>query len=233
MKYPPGYMPKSLYKQIINQLPNQTVIVPFFRGESTLHPKFPQFMRALTRFKAVQLATNGDNLTFSVRNAILKYVTFFSLSLHEEAHPTHKQYRFMKKLRAAGIETQVSFVGELQNRIGFLAHWRPYVDRIRLYQPHSVRSLGDMTGCYPPLSVCRKPFEDMIIYWDGKVGLCNHDWNNLTVLGRVNHSNIAGVFNSQNYMKVRESTRQQTEVCKDCSFESDKIYGELIECTNY
>ena len=80
MTYPTGYMTKSLYKHIINQLPNKTTIVPFFRGESTLHPRFPQYMRALARFETVQLATNGDNLTLHVRNAILKHLSLIHIS---------------------------------------------------------------------------------------------------------------------------------------------------------
>lgn len=234
MTYPQGYMNRKLYKNIINQLPNSTVIVPFFRGESTLHKHFPAFMQQLKRFKAVQLATNGDFLNYQNKKAILQNVTFFSLSLHEESHPNHKQLRFLKKLRAAGVETQVSFVGELENRIGFVSHWRSYIDRIRLYTPHSTDGFGNMQGCNPPLSTCNKPFEDMIIYWDGGVGMCNHDWDNLTVLGRVNGSNVVSVFNNQNYETVRrkhlKNERQQIPTCKHCSFEKGKIYGEIIQC---
>lgn len=231
MTTPQGYMNKHLYKKIVNQLPDKTVIVPFFRGESTLHKHFPQMMKQLHRFNEVQLATNGDFLTFHNRQAILKNVTFFSLSLHDEAHPEHRQIKFLKQCRKAGIETQVSFVGELENRLGFMAHWRRHVDRIRIYLPHSGSGFGSMVGCNPPPEMCHKPFSDMIAYWNGRVGLCNHDWNNQVNLGNLWRLTVEEIWGGVTYNQIRQKKRCEVPVCVNCSFEKDKVYGEIIECS--
>jgi len=224
-----GFISENMFSKIVAELLPSTIIVPFFRGESTLHPKFPDFMQELGTFKEVQLATNGDYLTHANQKAILENCTFFSLSLHEESLPTQKQTEFLFKLRKAGITTQVSTVGKPKNLDALYG----LADRIRIYEPHSINHIADMMHAQTVTSCCHKPFSDMVVYWNGKVGLCNHDWNNSFPLGDLNHKSIAEVWNGRAYQTVREfhkkGQRRQVDVCRHCSFENGKIYGELIQ----
>jgi radical SAM protein with 4Fe4S-binding SPASM domain len=79
---------------------------------------------------------------------------------------------------------------------------------------------------------CMKPFEDMVIYWDGQVGLCNHDWNNSTKLGNVIFSIIQDVWQGIEYRTVRllheNNKRCNVHTCQSCSFQSNQIYGEIL-----
>ena len=236
MTYPQGFMTQELFTKIIEQLPNETVIVPFFRGESLIHPNFTSFMKDLSRFKQVQLASNGDKLSEANEAAILSACTFFSLSLHEYMMPwKFKNNKFLTILTRKGIDTQVSILDKLvpsrwKNR--FIRSWMRHVGRVRFYQEHSIRGFGDMENEAKPTEPCEKPFSELVVYWDGKVGLCNHDWDNKTFLGDLNLQTVEQVWRNYNYQRVREahksSNRCKVPSCVDCCF-GNKVYGELHE----
>jgi radical SAM protein with 4Fe4S-binding SPASM domain len=240
MTTPQGYMNPTLFQKIINQLPENTTIVPFFRGESLTHPLFPTYMRQLKQFKTVQLATNGDVITPANQQAILNACTFLSVSLHEFKYPN--QTRFIGLLYDAlgkGLETQVSILETLlpeRKRKGFIKAWQKHVNKVRIYKEHSINGFGDILNTPQPTTPCHKPFEDMIIYWNGNVGLCNHDWNNSVYLGNLNTQSIKEVYNGSAYMNVRSQhlsgNRCAIATCKDCSFNSNKVYGEIINAHN-
>jgi len=236
MEYPIGDMSISLLTKITSQLPNNVCIVPFYRGEPLLHPAFPEAIHLLERFDTVQLATNGDYLTESNRKAILRACTFVSLSLHRFLMPQQTRWTsFLYDCLGADIETQVSILDSLMDelkRCKFITEWKKHANRVRIYETHSKTGFGSMHGRQSH-SACHKPFEEMVVYWDGKVGLCNHDWNNLFAMGDLNDESIAEVWNGLSYDYVRKlhsiNARQEIPTCKDCSFESNKIYGELIK----
>jgi len=234
MDYPIGDMSIILLTKVTEQLPASTIIVPFYRGEPTLHPQFPEAMQTLSKFDTVQLATNGDYLTVDNKKAILDNCTFLSLSLHEFLMPSQTRWTgFLYDCLGADVETQVSIidsrVDELR-RCEFIRKWSMHADRVRIYETHSKNGFGSMGK--PSNVKCAKLFEEMVVYWDGRVGLCNHDWNNLYPLGDLNKQSISEVWNSVDYCMLRElhkgGFRRHISTCEFCSFESNKIYGELI-----
>lgn len=234
MHYPQGFMKPLLYRKIVDELPKETVVVPFYRGESTLHPSFAVYMSELHRFREVQLATNADYLTAQNKSAILNNCSFISISLHSCKLPYQCKFiEFLHDAHALGLETQVSIVESMlpRNRLNlFKRQWTQIVDRVRIYMEHSVGGFGSMNLHSQPVQ-CNKPFEDMVIYWDGKVGLCNHDWNNAVALGDLNKQTIREVYNSEAYHNVRAlhrvGLRQQVKTCVNCDFIPNKVYGEI------
>jgi radical SAM protein with 4Fe4S-binding SPASM domain len=193
-------------------------------------------MKLLERFREVQLATNGDYLTEPNKTAILNACSFLSLSLHEWLFPKKTGWLgFLYDCAGAGIVTQVSVVDSLvreKNKKDWKREWLKHVDRVRIYETHSKNGFGSMRG-KESCEACSKPFEEMVVYWDGKVGLCNHDWNNSTSLGDLNVTPLPEVWTSSNYQSVRAfhamKQRRMVEACRDCSFQSNKLYGELAK----
>jgi radical SAM protein with 4Fe4S-binding SPASM domain len=232
MTYPQGDMSLTLLTDITQQLPSNVTVVPFFRGEPTLHPHFTEAMQLFSKFGTVQLASNGDNLTTANQKAIIDNCTFVSLSLHRFKYPNQTHWlSFLYDCLGAKVETQVSIIDSLldHRKRHWKRQWLKYVDHVRVYQTHSVNGFGNM--CLPlTAQSCSKPFEDMVVYWDGKVGLCNHDWNNQTVLGDLNMQSIEEVWESVNYQTVRAKhqtgMRVQVPSCIACNFNSNQIYGE-------
>jgi radical SAM protein with 4Fe4S-binding SPASM domain len=238
MTYPQGYMYPELFQKIITELPKETVIVPFYRGESLLHRDFPQFMAELKKFKAIQLATNGDYLNKTNQQAILNNVTFLSISLHDYRLPNRTNYLpFLKECRDKGLTTQVSILETLvspSKKKQFKRIWLKHVNRVRIYKEHSVNGFGSMNGTETPHGMpCSKPLDEMVVYWDGNIGLCNHDWNNQTPMGNVILSSIKDVWQGIEYKTVRlqheNGKRHLVRTCQDCDFQSNQIYGELIK----
>jgi len=239
MRYPYGNMNIGLFSTIIDQLPDSTTIVPFFRGESTSYEQFSSLMLQLRRFRTVQLATNGDFLDKWNKRAILENVTFLSLSLHKFKLPVETDWLpFLHEACEAGLTTQISIVeSELPPKWHglFIREWGKHVNRVRIYREHSKNGFGSLEkqSCVEP---CTKPFEEMVVYWDGKVGLCNHDWNNMTALGDLNKNLISEVWNNSKYQTVRAlhsmKLRKQIETCRDCTFKPKQVYGEIINAHN-
>jgi radical SAM protein with 4Fe4S-binding SPASM domain len=236
MNYPYGEINNTLFTNITDQLNNDVCIVPFFRGEPTLHTQFPELMSKLERFKTVQLATNGDKLTETNKDAILSNVSFLSLSLHTLKMPKQTGWlKFLSDAHEKELTTQVSIVDSMLPKRwhNFFTHeWLKHVDRVRIYKEHSVHGFGNM-GLLKPVGVCNKPVEEMVVYWDGKVGLCNHDWNNSVFLGNLNVQSISDVWNDKFYWEVRQlhlnGERCRVATCRDCDFQSNQIYGEIIQ----
>jgi radical SAM protein with 4Fe4S-binding SPASM domain len=203
-----------------------------------MHPAFGTgfFMGQLKRFREVQLATNGDYLNRYNQRAILNNATFLSISLHDYRLPNRVNYLpFLKECRDRGIDTQVSILETLvtpSSKKRLKRMWLKHVNRVRIYKEHSTNGFGSMQNCNLPFELCSKPFEEMVIYWDGNVGLCNHDWNNSTPLGNVIFSSIQDVWQGIRYQCVRHmhenNKRSHVSTCQSCSFQSNILYGEIL-----
>ncbi len=243
--YPLGNMSLDLYKKILNQLPSETIIVPFFRGESLAHPDFVEMMNLLKRFDKVQIATNGDLLTPDNQNAMLNACTFISYSLHNFEYPEEiiEVVNFLGLARKNGVITQASILENLitEDYTLFIEKWLKHIDRVRIYVEHSTIGYGDVKTHYKnigpsELLPCKKVENDLVIYWNGKVALCNHDWNSKTPLGDLNTQTIEEVWNGERYQEIRKlhksGSLKQIETCKDCDYWMtdylpNKMFGEL------
>ena len=237
MRYPEGDMPLELFDTIVEQLPLETVIVPFFRGESLLHPRFADAMEKLQKFSDVQLATNGDLVTHRTGEAILNSVSFLSLSLHTyTTRPmTGRTTELLHAANSRGIDTQVSIVDSLLPKgesKPFAEQWLPHVDRVRIYKAHSHNGFGSLNP--PPTDdrrPCRKPWTDIIIYWNGTVALCNHDWDNRLNLGNASEHPLHTIWRSKNYIHTRvlhmTGNRRMVKSCRHCDHYSEERIGTL------
>ncbi len=243
--YPHGDMTLDLLEKILAQLPPSTTIVPFFRGESLSHLRFCETMNLFRRFKTVQIATNGDLLTQENRNAILNSCSFVSYSLHKFEYPEEITgvITFLDQARNRGIVTQASILDNLisGDKKLFVEKWLKHVDRVRIYVEHSKDGFGDVEKMYrviKPGKPCKKPFEEMVVYWDGKIALCNHDWDSQKPLGDLNIQTIEAVWGGERYQEIRrlhkEGALKQVETCKDCDYWMtdylpNKMFGELYQ----
>lgn len=234
MDYPLGDMGISLLTKVTDQLPDNVCVVPFFRGDPLLNPQFIEATKILRRFREVQLATNGDFLTRAHQKAILDTCTFVSVSLHRYLFPHNTLLpSFFYDALGNGVETQVSILDTLiRDKTRFSRQWLNHVDQVRIYKTHSKNGFGSMEGEESPTEPCNKPFEEMVVYWDGEVGLCNHDWNNQTSLGNLHVQTIEDVWNGTLYEEARffhsSERRRLVASCERCDFAPNHVYGELI-----
>ncbi len=202
-----GFMKEALFRKIVDEIKRHPVeaVVPFFRGESLMHPDFVGMMRLLrekTRAE-IQLATNALLLDEDISKALLRLdIHFISFSVDALSKETYDKIRSggdfartMKNIEtflnmrdhfgSSSTRVQISATETVHNKAelpAFVEYWKPRVDRVRIYPQHSdggrFGRLNDASLRRKPSSrqPCMKPFTDMVICYDGTTALCNHDW---------------------------------------------------------
>lgn len=266
MKSELGDMKKELFFSLIDTISKYewTSIAPFFRGESLLHPNFLELMKyARKKIKnRIMLFSNGilfdQNISDNVIKIGLDHISFSLDSVDEE---TYKKIRgkalfdqvvsnikyLVKKRNIENKmkpEIQVSMVKTKWNENiikDFIKKWGNKVDRVRVYEEHTVDSnfgKGGNSYIYQfDRKPCLKPFNEIAVYWNGNIALCNHDWERHNILGNANISPLDAIWESNAYRLVRKlhlsGNYKDIETCGDCDqwkayYNKDGIIGELV-----
>lgn len=127
------------------------------------------------------------------------------------------------ELQVSTIELPVYMDGQKD----FIEFWKQYVDIVRVYYEHDdngkfrdkdvQRKLNLVT---PERKPCRKVFTDMLIFWDGRLALCNYDWRGELKGLNVNEMSIQEAWDSPVYEEVRKmhlnNLFDPSLMCKDC-----------------
>lgn len=231
-----GFMPLALYKRIIDEAKDchDTVLQLHRRGESLLHPNFIEMLQYIKdKFKEVQLATNATVLNKENAEIIAEVVSFLSFSIDLPELYLQKKRRDAYSIVEKNIveflkintrtKTQVSMIKDsliTEDDIRkFRELWIHKVDRVRIYDEHSFNTkYGAVRIKRESRASCVKPFTDMVIYWNGKVVRCNHDWSGLA-LGDINVNTINQIWHNDEYERIRReqlSLNFTEEICKYC-----------------
>lgn len=266
LKKPRGLMPTALFRRIVDQsrehLP--VALVPFFRGESLMHPELVRLLdyAVSSGMGPIQLASNGSLLDEPLGQGLLDSgLSFISFSVDTVDPLEYTQQRpggeldkvrgniehFIANRDRGGYSTTVQVSAtRTEHNAGsierFVEFWRGRADRVRIYYEHSKDGhLGslDCPELAGPMSrrPCHKPFEDMVVYYDGWAGLCNHDWYRADGLGDVAAWGVARVWASEAYQDIRRQhleTQISDSVCQHCdhwkvSYLEDGLIGELYQ----
>ncbi|KMY69319.1 hypothetical protein AAU61_05470 [Desulfocarbo indianensis] len=227
-----GMMEPKLFKRLVDEASGHlpVALVPFFRGESLLHPAIANLI-AYAKGKGlgpVQLASNGLLLSELMAKRLLDAgLDFISFSLDTMDELEYRRIRkggdlpqvlrnvrrFLRLRDQGGYATtvQVSATRTGLNQESmqkFIAAWQNVADRVRIYYEHSA---DGHTGSLPGLGqagpqerlACQKPFSEMVVYHNGQAALCNHDWYRDPPLGDVGRSGIQAVWQGEAYARLR------------------------------
>jgi len=265
MTGPKGYMSFSLYCRIVDQMAehHETALVPFFRGESLLHPKCIEMLRYAKKMGIgpVQFTTNATLMTEKVARALLDLdLDFVSFSVDTIDPMSYGEIRLGAELK--DVLNNIEYFCDLKNKrnldkpeiqvsvvktdntsktIGeFVRFWNKHVDRVRVYEAHSKdgnfgllnKSREGFLGKRKP---CMKPFSDTVIYWNGQVALCNHDWDRKKPLGDVGRRSILEIWHGEGYQRVRDGhlgKESLERLCQGCDhweayYMKENLIGEL------
>lgn len=245
MKYEHGFMDPTLFRKLINEISayKDRTLVLFRRGESLLHPEFISMLNYCKgKFREIQISTNASLMNEAISHALSECIDFISFSI--ELPERYKKYRsldysvVLKNINFfisinKRARTQVSIVNTediiVEHLDKFRKEWMGKVDRVRVYEQHSKDGyFGSLNGFRGDKKSCVKPFNDILIFWDGKVGRCNHDWG-IDPLDSVVAKNISAVWHSDRYKKLRQQhllLRIKDKVCKKC----DSWYESVGSC---
>ena len=249
-----GYMTLDLFKKIIDEIepyPN-TILVLHRRGESMLHPEFNEMLNYVAgKFKEVQMATNATLLNLNKFESIVNGLDFLSFSLDapdafNETRLPAKYNKVERKIleflefNKGRIKTQASMVRTAEtpeeNCKIFEKIWEGKVDRVRIYEEHSTDgNFGSLSNPRVVRKACVMPIYEMLIYDNGIVARCNHDWDS-DGMGDVTKNTLYEIWHNEKYKNLREQHRLvqlYDPVCSQCDSWYPEIgnqdTGEVIE----
>lgn len=216
-----GFMAFELWKKIVDEITDaspQSVIMPFWRGESLLHPDFRAIIDyALSKAARVHVSTNGHIMTRDIAQRLLA-VEFVNFSVHSP-HGFRAAQEFIA-LRSVGRPTvQISFV-EGETTSGYIDEIvaEPDLfgfDGVRLYAEHTKDGVFGQTDdkIREPRIFCSRLQSSLSIAFDGAISRCKHLW--MTDKGlNANQSSIREIWGSQALALIRDSYPDET--CAPC-----------------
>ena len=234
-----GMMDTALAMRLIDEMAEHLPItlVPFFRGESLLHPDWWKIISYAHKkgIGPIQFTTNGTLLDAQNAHHLLDCgVDFISFSLdtidaalyessrrganYSKTEANILRFLEMHDKEKNPMTIQVSAVETEAHKPGmeaFVAFWLPKVDRVRIYAEHSKDGHpGSMPGHAAVDMVrrpCKKVVEDTVILWDGDVAICNHDWQRQRrneVFASVANGTIADAWACAAYQRLRDAHEQ-------------------------
>tara|TARA_B100000035_G_C20971058_1_gene541054 strand:- start:56 stop:1102 length:1047 start_codon:yes stop_codon:yes gene_type:complete len=131
--------------------------------------------------------------------------------------------------------TRVSFVALEENQHEaemFKKKWEGIVDSVEIQRETSVKLYDDLEELkkgkkYKDKSKsynCNKPWGDMAIYSDGKVGPCCNLVGRMSPIGNINDQSIYEIWNGSKMNKIREGFKKNSPntICKIC-IDSQKV----------
>ena len=233
-----GTMLDELFTKIINECAVNKVktIVPFFRGEPFCDPKFIKRLRyimAKLPWARIEIASNGTLMSQQDIKIICDLgVDFVSISIDtgdrnlkdSMNERTDKAIWNLIKSKKSDMFLQVSTVdvGTNTERIKeFSKKWMGKVDGIRVFDQHTIsEEYGKTRRGKEGRHYCKKLDTDMVIYFDGTVGLCCYDWDRkANEIGSIEESTIKKVWNSKKYNAIRrqhDELKITDRVCRNC-----------------
>ncbi len=208
-----GCMDKALWIKLLDEIKAcspDSIVLPFWRGESLLHPQFHDFMEeAFKRSLRVHISTNGIPLNDEIAKQLIKcdFVTFsvHTISGYESAK------KFLKFRMGKTPLIQVSFVESEATTKKFYASIIKSsdlngFDTVRFYAQHTKDGLFGSTdkGTTTERIFCPKLQDTLAIAYDGKISRCSHIWQTEKSIN-VRDMSIKEVWNSLVLRKIREN----------------------------
>lgn len=227
-----GFMKKPLWTKLIDEIVEtspSTILLPFWRGESLLHPAFAELMGyALDKRLKIHISTNGQKLAEDHIATLLR-CDFVTFSIHTPA-AFREALRFLFRRTGSPPTVQVSFVKGEKTEEKFLESvvTSPDLmgfDCVRLYEEHTVDGVfghtGRMLGI--PRIFCPLLEETMAIACDGKASRCNHVWETEKVVD-LNVLTVKEAWRSGRFEEIRRT--YPDAICGPCDQWTGHTMGE-------
>jgi radical SAM protein with 4Fe4S-binding SPASM domain len=242
-----GDMPLDLFEKIISQVASRQSYVGLHHfGESLLHPGLPEAV-ALARRHGLDsgLSCNPPSLHPRLAARLLEAgLANLVLSLDSLDADSYRairgrvalinraddNLRELVRARDAGAHRafltlqMISMIANKTEAERFLNYCRDIgVDRgvvVRLgrwdFDDEYLTQLGEFTT--PGYTgYCSRPWESVVVLWDGRVVPCCHDYNGAVVMGDLRTQTLEEVWRSPAAIRFRTANRDY-ELCRRCAF---------------
>lgn len=181
-----GYMSQQLFGKLVDEVEaenKQAILLPFWRGESCLHPDFSGLMNyVLDKKIRIHISTNGHFMSPEYMDIFYR-CEFVTFSLHTDFGYKNASKFVESKPKWSRVTTQVSFVDSEKSTKKILAECSEDMDlkgfdSIRLYEEHTIKGeFGKSAGESKRSRVfCPKLSHTFVVSADGGYSRCNHIW---------------------------------------------------------
>jgi len=247
---PKGRMEDALFVRVIDELAVHRVkkIIPCFINEPLVHPSLCDRLSHIRRKSPstiISLTTNASLLRGKTARRILEEnladelnISFQGVSreIYEASMPglsfdrtleNVKSFLEMRGRNARPIVTvttveTVIVQPELQKAHAF---WKSLGASFKTL-PFETRSgevrqsLAGRDRTLSPVGFCRRPFNTLVITFDGKVPICCVDYTRKCIVGDANTDTLESIWNGPAFQEVRrafiEGTARSTPACSNC-----------------
>ena len=209
-------MEKELFYRIVSQIADwdySGYISLFVNNEPFMDTRiieFHKYIRERLPKAKIKVFTNGLLLNCEKFKEIAPYTDLFIINNYcdnRKMHPNIAElYDYLKRNPSIheniDVQIKIRFIGEvLTNRAGTAPNKKESTSVIK--EP------------------CLFPYTDMVIYPDGKVGICCCDVKEVTNLGNANEETIQQIWKGKKYENLRlklKEGRQGNKFCEHCDF---------------
>jgi sulfatase maturation enzyme AslB (radical SAM superfamily) len=229
-----GYMDIVLFKKLIDEISIENpkaIVLPFWRGESCLHPDFVGLVGyALDKNIRIHLSTNGHYMNKEFMDIFYRseFVTF---SIHTDLGYKNAKKLLENKPEWSKVVTQISFVDTEKSTIKYLQSCTTNeklngFNSVRLYVEHTI---GGEFGksrdekAKEQRHFCPKLTHTLVVSSDGGFSRCNHIWEpeNIPNLG---NTTIKDIWNGARMNEIR--AKYPDEKCGPCDQWGGHTNGE-------
>ncbi|MDH4100571.1 MAG: SPASM domain-containing protein [Nitrospirota bacterium] len=233
-----GFMARGLWEKLIGEITEaspDSIILPFWRGESMLHPEFSSLLEyALDRSLRVHISTNG-HFPANRHREVLMRCEFVTFSIHSDKGYVYSREFLTSRANDSAPTVQVSFVkGEsstdkILSGILDLPELGGF-DSVRLYDEHTKDGVFGKGG-YEfdiPRTFCPKLTDTLVIAADGTISRCNHIWETEKGVD-LNTATIKEAWESTRLREVRQN--YPDNLCGPCDQWTGHTCGESWRMT--
>lgn len=181
-----GYMESTLFMRLVDEIAlanKDAIILPFWRGESCLHPKFAELVQyAIDKELRIHLSTNG-HYNSKENCAVFYQCEFLTFSIHTTKGFENAQTILANKPKDCTTTFQISFVDSEKTTAKYLQHCVNDsnllgFDSIRLYTEHTRDGKFGKSSAQKEHTriFCPKLSHTFVVSSDGYFSRCNHIW---------------------------------------------------------
>jgi sulfatase maturation enzyme AslB (radical SAM superfamily) len=244
---PRGLMSEATFARLICELKKGGVyrVALCGNGESTLHPRFVEYVGKLSRAAPyVSLTSNWQRVGDEIMLAALRAVQEINVSVDEASSAVYEARRIggnfsrltrnLERLLALKQSIRSRALVNVRVMLGtsdlpleeeILKFWRPYADVV---SKQYILELGaDTSRAFRPISEgrCTLPLKKLDLHWNGIVNLCGYSWMQTgdpegIVLGNIAHATLLEMWNGDLIRQYREGHRRRIEamtpICRGC-----------------
>lgn len=216
-------MPEQLFKKLVDEIAvenNQAIVLPFWRGESCLHPSFSfLILYALDKGLRIHISTNGHYMEGLFMD-IFYHCEFVTFSVHTDTGYKNAMKFVANKPAWSNTTIQASFVHTEKSTRKYLAECTKDkelkgFDSIRLFIEHTIdgRFGESETKLTAERMFCPKLNNTLVVSAEGGYSRCNHIWEPILV-PNLAQSSIYEIWHSPTMNKIR--AQYPDERCMPC-----------------